>query len=114
MRIAQPLRVLLALAALACAKADPVPPSFPGPAEAAAPPASPAPAPTADAGSACRTADDCRLFDDYCTGCDCRALAKDDPDPKCSGPGVRCLRQPCADKVAACVKGRCTVSDKPR
>ena len=62
-----------------------------------------------DAGStgACRADSDCRLVDDYCTGCDCRALAKTDPDPTCSGPGVRCLVQPCLRKTASCVAGKC-------
>jgi hypothetical protein len=68
----------------------------------------------AAAGSPCKTADDCRLFDDYCTGCDCRALAKTDPDPKCASRPVQCLRQPCADKVPACVQGKCALADKPR
>ncbi|MEA2697914.1 MAG: hypothetical protein QOI66_2185, partial [Myxococcales bacterium] len=66
--------------------------------------------PKSDAGStgdACRVDSDCRLFDDYCTGCNCRALAKGDPDPTCSGPGVRCFVQPCLRKTAACVGGRC-------
>jgi hypothetical protein len=62
-------------------------------------------------GGACRIDADCRLFDDYCTGCDCRALARTDPDPRCSGPGVRCLVQPCANKVAACEAGRCVVRE---
>jgi hypothetical protein len=66
--------------------------------------------PDAGAGAgACKVNDDCRLFDDYCTGCDCRALAKTDPDPKCSGPGVRCTVQPCANKQAICEAGRCVV-----
>lgn len=63
-------------------------------------------------GGACRTDADCRLFDDYCTGCDCRALAKGEPDPKCAGPGVRCFAQPCMNKVAACQNGRCAVVAK--
>jgi hypothetical protein len=58
-------------------------------------------------GDACRVDSDCRVFDDYCTGCNCRALAKGDPDPTCSGPGVRCLVQPCLRKTAACVGGHC-------
>jgi hypothetical protein len=61
----------------------------------------------ADAGAPCSRDTDCRLVDDYCEGCDCRALSRHDPDPTCSGPGVRCFRQPCADLVAACEQGRC-------
>jgi hypothetical protein len=62
--------------------------------------------PPADAG-ACMTDADCRTEADYCTGCDCRALAKGQSLPPCSGPGVRCLRDPCSDKKAACVNGAC-------
>jgi hypothetical protein len=64
--------------------------------------------------AACAADGDCRLFDDYCTACECRALLKSDPDPPCPGPGVRCLRQPCADRVAACVQGQCVVREIPR
>lgn len=57
----------------------------------------------------CTKDSDCRLFDDYCTGCDCRALSSNQKDPTCSGPGVRCLVEPCAGHTAACVAGQCTV-----
>jgi hypothetical protein len=66
------------------------------------------------AGAACSGDVDCRLFDDYCTGCGCRALHRSEPDPTCTGPGVRCLRQPCADRVAACESGHCVVREVPR
>jgi len=56
---------------------------------------------------ACMTDADCRVEADYCTGCDCRALARGESVPPCSGPGVRCLRDPCSDKKAACVNGAC-------
>ncbi len=69
---------------------------------------------TTDAGgAACKVDADCRLVDDYCTGCDCRALSKTDPDPVCAGPGVRCLAQPCMGKTAQCQAGKCAVRDKP-
>jgi hypothetical protein len=69
-------------------------------------------APGPEAGAAACTVDaDCRLFDDYCRGCECRALGKSDPDPTCAGPGVRCLRQPCADRIAVCERGKCAVKD---
>lgn len=61
------------------------------------------------AAPACATDADCRLFSDYCTGCDCRALGIHDPDPVCPGPGVRCFADPCATHAAACVNGSCTV-----
>ncbi len=60
-----------------------------------------------DAPGACASDADCRLFDDTCTGCDCRALSNDDPDPICNGPGVACFAEPCAFKVAQCVAGHC-------
>jgi hypothetical protein len=61
----------------------------------------------------CTANDDCRLFDDYCTGCDCRALGRNDPNPTCNGPGVQCIQQPCAFKVAGCVNGRCVARMVP-
>ena len=57
----------------------------------------------------CSVDADCRLFDDYCTGCDCRALSSHQKDPVCSGPGVRCFAQPCMNKTATCVAGMCAV-----
>jgi hypothetical protein len=58
-------------------------------------------------GGSCKADDDCRLYDDYCAGCLCRALAQSDPKPTCSGPGVQCLRQPCAGQTAVCDRGKC-------
>ena len=58
--------------------------------------------------TACQKDDDCRLFSDYCTGCDCRALGKTDKDPTCAGPGVRCLVDPCGNRMAICQAGKCT------
>jgi hypothetical protein len=60
-------------------------------------------------GGACMTDADCRLEADYCTGCDCRALATGQMLAPCPGPGVRCLRDPCSDAKAACVNGSCVV-----
>lgn len=57
----------------------------------------------------CKTDADCRLEDDYCTGCDCRALAEGESLPVCDGPGVKCFAQPCGGKTAACVGGQCVV-----
>ena len=59
--------------------------------------------------ASCTQDSDCRLFDDYCTGCDCRALGTHEKDPVCDGPGVRCFAEPCASHTAACVSGTCTV-----
>jgi len=63
----------------------------------------------ANEGGACSRDTDCRVEADYCTGCDCRALATGQSLPRCPGPGVRCLVDPCGGKMAACVNGRCAV-----
>jgi hypothetical protein len=55
----------------------------------------------------CNSDDDCKLEADYCTGCDCRALAAKQSLPTCSGPGVACLIDPCFNKTARCVNGGC-------
>jgi hypothetical protein len=59
----------------------------------------------------CVTDDDCRLFSDYCTGCDCRALSADETDPYCEGPGVLCFADPCMGHAAVCdvATGACVV-----
>ena len=67
------------------------------------------PAPTA-----CRIDADCRTFSDYCTGCDCRALIVGEKDPVCSGPGVRCLADPCMAQKATCQGNRCTLTALPQ
>jgi hypothetical protein len=64
-------------------------------------------------GNPCNTDADCRLFADYCTGCDCRALRQNAPNPTCSGPGVRCFADPCMNKAAVCRGGSCVVADAP-
>ena len=55
----------------------------------------------------CHSDADCRLEDDYCTGCDCRALATHQSLSSCAGPGVRCLREPCGGLTARCEASRC-------
>ncbi len=64
---------------------------------------------SAPAAGACSTDADCRTFADYCTGCDCRALSNSDPDPTCSGPGVRCFADPCMNYASVCVNGTCSL-----
>jgi hypothetical protein len=59
---------------------------------------------------ACARDADCRLEADYCTGCDCRALATNQKLPACPGPGVACLIDPCDSKKAQCVNGACAVA----
>ena len=62
-------------------------------------------------GKGCSSDGACRVLADYCTGCDCRALATGEGLAPCAGPGVRCLADPCMNKKAACQKGRCVVVD---
>jgi hypothetical protein len=62
---------------------------------------------TTDKPVACKTAADCRLAADYCTGCECVALSLGQKIKPCSGPGVRCLVDPCGAKTAACENGSC-------
>ena len=93
---------VLAIALTACDDGGPAEPD----------PADPSTVEAQEAGlsaGVCRTDADCRTFSDYCTGCDCRALSTCAKDPVCSGPGVRCLVDPCRDKRAVCLAGRCTV-----
>jgi hypothetical protein len=59
--------------------------------------------------TACTGAADCRLEADYCTGCNCRALSPGEKLPVCTGPGVRCLIDPCDGKAPTCKGGKCTV-----
>jgi hypothetical protein len=60
----------------------------------------------------CRSNADCRTFSDYCTGCDCRALASTEADPVCPGPGVQCFVDPCFNQRAACVAGQCALAPR--
>jgi hypothetical protein len=59
------------------------------------------------ADTTCTTNADCIVTADNCTMCTCRALAKSASLPKCSGPGVQCLVDPCMNKTAACVNANC-------
>jgi hypothetical protein len=63
-----------------------------------------------DGGAQCGRPSDCRLFSDYCEGCNCRALGVHDADPKCEGTIVTCFADPCMGKQADCSPaGRCVV-----
>jgi Stigma-specific protein, Stig1 len=59
----------------------------------------------------CRRDSDCRLFSDYCEGCNCRALLATQPDPPCDGQIYNCLVDPCRGHVAVCDQstGKCLV-----
>lgn len=50
---------------------------------------------------------DCRLFSDYCEGCNCVALGIGEPNPECSGTIVQCLIDPCLNVKAHCEYGSC-------
>ena len=57
----------------------------------------------------CTSDSDCRLFDDYCGGCNCRALSQTAPKPSCKGKQlVACFVAPCLGSSPACVEGQCT------
>jgi len=96
------------LTAFACSSPSKPPPTT-GNTE---PPTTTTPPPVTSGAGACTTDGDCRLVADYCTGCDCRVLAKGDPEPTCSGPGVKCFADPCMTKTAVCDAGKCTAKAK--
>ena len=55
----------------------------------------------------CKTDADCRLFSDYCEGCNCVALGRGEPEPKCTGMIVQCFVDPCLGVEARCEYGSC-------
>lgn len=57
----------------------------------------------------CRSDADCRAFSFMCTGCECLALAANEAEPMCPGPGVQCFADPCLNKAAVCSAGQCTI-----
>ena len=61
---------------------------------------------------ACASDADCRLLDDYCTGCDCRALGPGGTLATCTGPGVDCFVAACFNKVPRCLQGQCVAAAK--
>ncbi len=61
----------------------------------------------------CTVDADCRLVSNYCEGCNCLALTRDDQDPACgSGKMVACLVDPCQTKRAVCATGTCAPKAK--
>lgn len=74
----------------------------------------PAVDPVPAASGSCKSDGDCRSFSDYCKGCDCRVLGPGEHEPKCDGPGVRCLVDPCTRFTPACVAGKCTLQEKAK
>lgn len=55
----------------------------------------------------CRSDADCRLFSDYCEGCNCVALGTGESDPVCKGNPVACFVDPCLNLKARCEFGSC-------
>ena len=64
--------------------------------------------------AACASDADCRTYSSYCqeAPCACRALGKNEGDPKClgSGPKVNCFVNPCVRKAAHCQSGACVLT----
>jgi hypothetical protein len=61
--------------------------------------------------TACNTDADCRTFSDGCGICSCRPFAKTSPDPKCPGPRMACLIDPCTGLQTICRQGNCMIGD---
>jgi hypothetical protein len=57
---------------------------------------------SASSSASCSSASECRTFSDYCGGCACDALGKNDPDPTCDADTVSCFVDPCRDRSATC------------
>jgi hypothetical protein len=57
----------------------------------------------------CQSDAECFLVDDYCEGCNCRALTAAQTLPACETELYQCLQAPCAGQRAACMGGMCTV-----
>ncbi len=68
------------------------------------------PVPAATEG-ACTSDSDCRAVDDYCQGCNCRALGPGQQLPICRSNRVNCFVAPCSTVTIACVNGACKVND---
>lgn len=61
----------------------------------------------------CKSDADCRTFSNYCGDCSCLALSTMDPNPVCLGIPKQCSADPCLNKQATCVAGRCQLSTTP-
>ena len=93
--------------------AIPTPP--PAPTAANTDPGTPSQTPQAKAepgtSTACKTDADCRTFSDACGICSCRPFAKTSPDPKCPGPRMSCLIDPCMGLRTICRNGNCLIGE---
>lgn len=59
----------------------------------------------------CKSDKECRLFSNYCEGCQCLALASGEFDPVCKGNIVACFVDPCRGAEARCVSGQCVTGE---
>jgi hypothetical protein len=57
----------------------------------------------------CSSDKDCRLFSNYCDGCECLALSSGEVNPVCGGQIVACFVDPCRGAEARCVRGQCVL-----
>ena len=57
----------------------------------------------------CSSDKECRLFSNYCEGCQCQALSIYETNPVCNGDIVACFVDPCRGAEAQCVKGQCVL-----
>jgi hypothetical protein len=58
----------------------------------------------------CTSDKECRLFSNYCNGCECLALSTSEPNPVCKGTPVACFVDPCLNQSASCIAGQCVLS----
>lgn len=59
----------------------------------------------------CKSDKECRLFSNYCEGCECLALSTSEVDPVCKGNIVACFVDPCRGAEARCVGGQCVLGE---
>lgn len=59
----------------------------------------------------CTSTEECRLYSDYCNGCNCIALAAGEQPPVCHGAVVQCFVDPCRGAVALCEEGSCVAGN---
>lgn len=57
----------------------------------------------------CKSDKECRLFSNYCDGCQCLALDDGEVNPVCKGDIVACFVDPCRNAEARCIQGQCVL-----
>ena len=90
------------------ASSVPVTPAAPVVPVASVPPVASA---TPKGGGECTKDADCRLFSNYCNGCKCDVLKKTAADPRCAGPAVNCVVDPCGRAHPRCIASKCARED---